>query len=61
MDLVMDILNDGTKRARSIAIEKIKKAKELVGLIEIFIKHKTKKGFLGTFLLFLKLLPQVFY
>lgn len=33
MDLVMDILNDGTKRARSIAIEKIKKAKELVGLI----------------------------
>jgi tryptophan--tRNA ligase len=33
MDYVKDILNEGSKKARAIAIEKIKKAKEIVGLV----------------------------
>lgn len=33
MDLVYDILNEGSKKARKIAIEKIKVAKEIVGLV----------------------------
>ena len=32
-DYVKDVLNEGSKKARAIAIEKIKKAKEIVGLI----------------------------
>ncbi|EHI78423.1 hypothetical protein HMPREF9093_01322, partial [Fusobacterium sp. oral taxon 370 str. F0437] len=28
-----DVLNEGSKKARAIAIEKIKKAKEIVGLV----------------------------
>ena len=30
---VKDVLNEGSKKARAIAIEKIKKAKEIVGLV----------------------------
>lgn len=33
MDEVHDILKEGSKKARAIAIEKIKKAKEIVGLV----------------------------
>jgi len=33
IDYVKDVLNEGSKKARAIAIEKIKKAKEIVGLI----------------------------
>ncbi|MBS5188211.1 MAG: tryptophan--tRNA ligase, partial [Fusobacterium nucleatum] len=33
MDYVKDVLNEGSKKARAIAIEKIKKAKEIVGLV----------------------------
>lgn len=33
MDLVHDILNEGSKKARLIAIEKVQKAKEIVGLV----------------------------
>ena len=33
MNLVHEILNEGSKKARIIAIEKIKKAKEIVGLV----------------------------
>ena len=33
MDYVKDVLNEGSKKARAIAIEKIKKAKEAVGLV----------------------------
>lgn len=33
MDLVYEILNEGSKKARNLAIEKIKKAKEIVGLV----------------------------
>lgn len=32
MDLVHDILNEGSKKARAIAIEKVQRAKEIVGL-----------------------------
>lgn len=32
MDLVYNILNEGSKKARNIAIEKVQKAKEIVGL-----------------------------
>ena len=33
MDYVKDVLNEGSKKARAIAIEKIQKAKEIVGLV----------------------------
>ena len=33
IDYVKDVLNEGSKKARAIAIEKIKKAKEIVGLV----------------------------
>lgn len=33
IDFVQDILNEGSKKARTIAIDKIRKAKEIVGLV----------------------------
>jgi len=33
MDYVKDVLNEGSKKARAIAIEKVQKAKEIVGLV----------------------------
>ena len=33
IDYVKDVLNEGSKKARAIAIEKIKKAKKIVGLV----------------------------
>ena len=33
MNYVKDVLNEGSKKARAIAIEKIKKPKEIVGLV----------------------------
>ena len=33
MDYVKDVLNEGSKKARTIAIEKVQKAKEIVGLL----------------------------